>query len=296
MMAVRRAALARFGERALPAGAPMATLEEALVPLYLHHRYQVEAVAKVVGGVSYEYALRGDGLEPQHRVPAAEQQAALEALLETLRPSELALPRSVLGRLPPRPHTYPDHRELFPRRTGLVFDAVSPATVAADLAVSMLLQPERAARLVEQHALDASLPSLAAVLQRLVEATFEAEAADAYEAEVARAVEDVVVDRLVELASGAGMPQARAVTLAALADLRDRLAGLSGAGDPSDAAHAAMLERHIGAFLERPLPPGEPPPRLQAPPGSPIGSPAPEWLVAPACSYEAGGWTGLGRE
>jgi hypothetical protein len=285
MMGVRRAALARLGDRTLPNGAPLATLEEALVPLYLHHRYQLEAAAKVVAGVSYEYALRGDGLEPLRPVPAPEQQQALEALLATLRPSELALPRPLLQRLPPRPHSYPDHRELFPRRTGLVFDAVSPASVAADLTLSMLLHPERAARLVQQHALDASLPSLAAVLQRLVAATFEAEAADGYEAEVARAVEDAVVDHLIALAARAGLPQARAVTLAALADLRDRLTGLAAGAEAAEAAHAAMLERHIGSFLEQPLPPGEPPPRLQAPPGSPIGSPAMEWLRGAACSH-----------
>jgi hypothetical protein len=284
MMEVRRVALERLGDRTVPSGAPLATIEEALVPLYLHHRYQLEAAAKVVAGVRYEYAMRGDGLEPLSAVPAGVQGEALEALLGTLRPSTLALPRSLLARLPPRPHAYPDHRELFQGRTGLVFDAIAPASVAADMTLAMLLHPERAARLVQQHALDPELPSLQAVLERVVASTFDAEAADAYEAEVARAVEEVLVDRLVDLAARASMPQARALTLAALGDLRDRLAGQAGSADAGEAAHAAMLERHLGAFLERPLPPGEPPPRLQAPPGSPIGSPPLEWLAPFACS------------
>src|SRR5690606_41851054 len=61
MMDVRRVALSRFGERAIKRGMPMATIEEVLVPLYLHHRYQIDAAASVVGGLDYNYALRGDG-------------------------------------------------------------------------------------------------------------------------------------------------------------------------------------------------------------------------------------------
>ncbi len=172
MMRVRRVALDRFGETAIRRGMPLATLEEALVPLYLHHRYQAEAAVKVLGGLYYTYALRGDEQEPMRPVPAAEQNRALEALLATLDPAELTLPRSVLGTLPPRPFTYQAHRELFDRYTGLAFDAVSPSVAASDLVVSLLLQPERAARLVQQDALQPDLPGLGEVIDRLVSASF----------------------------------------------------------------------------------------------------------------------------
>ena len=78
MMEVRRVALSRFGENAIKRGEPLATIEEVLVPLYLHHRYQVEAAASVLGGQHYIYAMRGDGRVPFTRATAAEQQAALE--------------------------------------------------------------------------------------------------------------------------------------------------------------------------------------------------------------------------
>ena len=103
MMDVRRFALDRFGERAIRNGRSMATIEEALVPLYMHHRYQVEATATAVAGVGYTYAMRGDGLTPMWRVPAVQQQRALDALMRTLEPGELTIPEPVLSLIPPRP-------------------------------------------------------------------------------------------------------------------------------------------------------------------------------------------------
>ncbi len=61
-----------------------------------------------------------------------------------------------------------------------------------------MLRPDRAARLVNQKALDPSLPGLDEVIDRLLAAGFDQEPATAYEAEVARAVGRVVVDRLVD--------------------------------------------------------------------------------------------------
>ncbi len=279
MMQVREAALERFGERAIRRGRPMATMEEALVPLYLHHRYQIEAAAKVVGGLSYEYAMRGDGLDPPQAVPASQQRSALEALLDTLEPAALAFPRSILERLPPRPFRYPSHRELFPRNTGLVFDAIAPASVAADMTMAMLLHPERAARLIQQHALDPSLPSMSEVTNALVDATFDAPSSDAYEAEIGRSVQRVVVDRLIGLAATAPMAQVRALATRQLEDLQESLERRASA-DSEDGAHADLLVAHIGRFLDRDADAATLPERLELPPGSPIGSWAADWLEA----------------
>ncbi|HSC28337.1 MAG TPA: zinc-dependent metalloprotease [Vicinamibacterales bacterium] len=178
MMDVRRVALSRFGEQAIRLHEPMATIEEALVPLYLHHRYQVEAAASVVGGIYYGYAMRGDGREPVRFAPAAEQRAAVQAVLATLKPSELVLPADLLRKIPPRPAGYGGSRELFPRYTGSMFDAITPAVVAADMAVGLLLDEARAARLVQQHAVDPSMPGLEWVIDELMTATFNAQTAN----------------------------------------------------------------------------------------------------------------------
>ncbi len=271
VMNVRRVALERFGERAIRAGAPLATIEEALVPLYLHHRYQVEAAAKVLGGKYYTYAARGDGQEPVRRVPAEEQEAALKALLRTLRADELTLPRAVVETLPPRPYGFGPHRELFDRWTGVTFDPVSPAAAAAELTVAMILQEERAARLVEQAAFDPALPGLGEVIDQLIGSVFGERPADGYGAEVNRAVERVVVDGLIRMAAEADMPQVRSVTSDALRDLARNLRSRSGSG--ADRAHYRAVAADVERFLERPAGEWEPEPPVEAPPGSPIGAP-----------------------
>ena len=146
-------------------------MEEVLVPLYMHHPYQVTSTASSVGGMHYIYALRGDGRTPVEPVSGADQRAACQSLLATLEPAALSIPQSVLASLPPRPAGYGRTRKLFPRYTGLMFDAISPAVVASDHTISEILQPDRAARLVEQHALDPALPGLEDVITGLLEAS-----------------------------------------------------------------------------------------------------------------------------
>jgi hypothetical protein len=280
MMEVRRVALSRFGETAIKRGEPMATIEEVLVPLYLHHRYQVEAAASTLGGIYYVYSMRGDGREPVRFASAAQQTNALQALLATISPSALALPQELLKKIPPRPSGYGRSRELFPRNTGQMFDAITPAVVAADMTVGFLTDDARAARIVEQHALDPSLPGLESVLDELVSATFGAKTANAYEAEIARAVQRVVVERLTTLASSSDMSQVRAIATSAL---QKRMQTLT---NGSAGAHEMLLAADIKRFLERPAPTDTRPEIPSAPPGAPIGDPGMDWLnrLEPLCS------------
>ena len=179
LMKVRRAALNRLGEHTIRNGAPMATIEEPLVPIFMYHRYAVESAASMVAGIDYIYAMRGDGRTPVKWETAANQRKALDALANTLKPAELAVPKQVLDAIPPRPPGFGRHRELFPRTTGDGFDPLSPATIAADVTIGFTLQLDRAARMVAQHAVDPSLPGLEEVIDRLTKATFDAAAAHA---------------------------------------------------------------------------------------------------------------------
>ncbi len=302
MMAIRRVSLARFGENAIQRDMPMAQIEEVLVPLYMYHRYAVDAAASVMGGMHYIYALRGDGREPVRMASAAEQQEALGALMATLAPSALALPEGLLKKIPPRPSGYGRTRELFPRYTGLMFDAITPAVSSADLVVSDLLTPDRAARLVEQKALDPSLPGLDDVIDAMYAASFGATPRTPYEAEVQRAVERVVIDGLIQLAGSAPMPQVRAIATLKLqrrgADLQRVAAGSDGVGQAAAAndaviANATTLAADVKRFLERPATAVAPRmPGVEAPPGAPLGEPAMEWLrrIEPPCSWYDDYW------
>jgi len=301
MLDVRAAALSRFGENAIQRGAPLATLEEVLVPLYLHHRYQLDAAASLLGGLDYIYAMRGDGREPFSRVSGSGQRAALTALARSLEPSELALPRSVLELLPPRPPGFGGSRELFPGYTGSTFDPIAPAVVAADLTISNILNDSRTARVLQQNVLDPSLPGLDEVLDGLWTATFDVQPADRYEGEIGRAVERVLVEEVMGLADDADMPQVRAVATERLGAWSTELEGRAASAGEADRAHYGLLVRDIGRFMEGDLEESPLPSRLNAPPGAPIGDAAMEWLRGvwlgggDASTHPAGRGAGAGR-
>lgn len=164
VMQVRTKAMEKFGEQVIPFDTPMSELEARLVPIYLSHRYQVEAVSKVVGGVDYRYALRGDGQKVAPIVNPAEQREALAALLATLDLKELILPEKLLALMPPPALGFARTRENFRGRTGLTFDALAPVESAANLVFSLLLHPERASRLEQNYARNAQNPAFREVL------------------------------------------------------------------------------------------------------------------------------------
>ena len=173
VMDIRKKALRQFGASNLREGMPMAMLEDALVPIYLYHRYQVEATVKLVGGMDYTYALRGDGQPIITPVNKKVQQDALNAVLATIEPAQLRLPDTLLKLIPPRPEGYELTRELFTKRTGLSFDALSPAESATDMVLSFLMHPNRLNRLVQQELTMGGL-SLNEILKTLRARTFSA--------------------------------------------------------------------------------------------------------------------------
>jgi hypothetical protein len=249
----------------------------------MYHRYAVESAASAIGGQDYVYAFRGDDRIPTKWVSAAQQRAALTALVSTLAPSELALPKNALLKIPPRPSGWGAHREMFARYTGEVFDPISPASAAADVTIGFILSPDRAARMVAQHAIDPTLPGLEDVIDSLRKSTFLAPAANSYEHELRRATASVLVDRLMALAAGAPMPQVRAIATASLSSLSlsaNNRFPLPPA--PGDAAAGGLMAADIKRFLERPLAPVTMPSLPDAPPGAPIGDPGMDWLARPS--------------
>jgi len=273
LMQVRAAALKRFGENNIREGAPLATLEDVLVPIYMLHRYQVEAASKLVGGMDYAFALRGDGQTPTQIVAPAEQRRALAAVLATLKPEVLALPESLLRIIPPRPPDYERGREHFKIHTSPAFDALAPAEAAAQHTFQFLFNPERAARLVEFHARNAASPGLEEVLDAIVAATWKTPHGEGLRGQIANAVDMVVLYDLMALAANdRASDQVRAVAKLELHELNGWLNALLGSRQPIlDPAHVSFASWQIEQFDKDPkridlTPPAEPPD------GPPIGT------------------------
>ncbi len=273
-LAVRRIALDRFGEHNVVTGTPLAELQEVLAPVYFHHRFQLDAAAKVVAGLEYNYALRGDGQPVTRVVSGDRQRQALVALLGILAPESLDLPESVLELLAPRPFESERNREMFASAVEPAFDALGAAATAADQVIAALMQPERLGRLIDFHRRDASLPSLEEVLETVRQQTFAPPAASesARHAELRHTVRRVVVDRWLELAARPDVrPQIRAHVELALRRVRSGLpegeVDLDGAS-AYDLALAADIDRFLARSGGTPEPWQAPAP---LPPGSPIG-------------------------
>lgn len=272
ILTIRTAALARFGQNAICTGAPMAQLEDTLVPLYLLHRYQTEAAVKEIAGLNYRYALRGDGQLVSEIVSPADQRHALAAVLKTLTPDTLTLPEPLLKILPPRPPGLPRTRESFPSETGLTFDPIATAESAADLTLNLLLNSERASRLLQYHMRLSGSLSLRGVLEDLSKTVAErTEGGHTLSSEVERAVETRAYERMFTLASDpAAASQARAITRSHLNDVLKQLTSAPPLTDTAEAIHRAALIDRITQYLQNPekFTPAKP---IQAPPGMPIG-------------------------
>lgn len=276
-MKVRRIGLDQFGVKNIPVGSPMSYLENAFLPLYLHHRYQLTAAAKAIGGVDYTHAVRAPhGPEPlpiAGMVPADKQRDALRAVLETIDPRELAIPENVLGLIPPTAYGYGSGRsELFQKRTAPMFDPVGAAEIAADLAITALLEPNRAARTINQNARIKANPHFREVVDALMKATWKAAVPiDANQAVIQRAVQSVAVSRLMDLAANdRAQPQVRSVASDALRSLLATLRRTPATGDT--AAHFRSTADDIERFLTRPDAPRKQTTPLTTPPGDPIGN------------------------
>lgn len=170
LIQIRKLVLSQFNADKIPAGTPMALLEEVFVPMYMFHRYQLEAASKVIGGATYDFSIRGEGETPYVPVKGDEQRKALQTVLRTLDPEFLQVPLAVLQLIPPRPYRFsPNPREVFKRSTGLSFDPLAPAMASAQLTLRFLFNPERAARLVTQKVYDPNLPSLVEIWSKVTD-------------------------------------------------------------------------------------------------------------------------------
>ena len=265
---VRNIGMQGFGEDMIRAGRPLSDLEFVLLPLYMHHRFQLRAAAQSLGGADYNYAVKGDGQTAVEIVAGEEQRDALETILSALTVDFLAMPEEVVSMIPP-PAFRHDEGEVFAGHTEVLFDPLGAAEAAADFTVGEIMHPQRMARLVVYGSMG-DYPDLEEVTDRLIEATWDAPAeGDEYRARVQHAIQRAVVDRMMREAGSADvLTEARAVLADRLESLAGRLEALAGASP-----HQRLVAADIRRWQQRieNTTPGE---SLQLPPGDPIGGSA----------------------
>lgn len=276
VMQVRRIGLDGFGLRSVPAGTPLSELEAKLVPLYLSHRYQTAAAIKSVGGMYFSYAVLGrERVTPDRYreiVAPERQREALAAVLDTIRTEELVIPANVLRLIPPRADGYDvGIGEYFEKRTEPVFDSIGPALIATDVVLTGLLEPRRAARMVQFNAENNSNPHFQEVVDALVGRILMAPApADGHRKGILAAQQWLLVQRLMDLtADPNASQQVRAVSNEALYRFGESLKATIRLRPD---AQKRLMQQDIERFLTRPDAPRQRTQPLQTPQGEPIGN------------------------
>jgi len=266
VLKIRDKALLHFGETSIPENTPMAFLEDVLVPVYFFHRYQLEAVTKIIGGQNYTYALRGDGQLVTEPVSKSEQQKALNAVIECIDPHELVIPDRIAQLIPPRPSGYDFSRELFRKRTGLAFDVLSPAETAADFPFSFLFNSQRMNRMTEYAQQNGGL-GLDEMLATLINKTWKAERRKGMEGLIQVQTEQVLLTYLLSSSIDDNLSfVSKTYITHALADLKTFI-------ENNKKTPVPLLAGHYMLALDRMKAPDKAKPTIHAeiPPGAPIG-------------------------
>ncbi len=267
LLKIREKALKNFGEKTIRTGVPMAFLEDALVPIYNLHRYEVEAVTKLVGSMDYKYKIRGDEQFSTQSVSKETQQKALEVALKCLSSDFLTLPENIISIIPPRPAGYMSSRELFKKRTGLAFDPLAAAESAADFPLQFLFHAERASRMVEYEARNGGL-GLEEMINQVLDKTLKTPKNQGLNRKVQFQTEQVVLTHLMALSTNeAANYQVRAVCGKVLKDLKTYLEETKKTAKESD------YQAHLDYALDRMKNPSSAKVTVhkELPPGAPIG-------------------------
>lgn len=200
ILKVREKAIENFSKDNIKSNEPYSVLEDVFVPLYFFHRYQTEAAVKVVGGLDYNYAIRGDEQLITKVIDVKTQKEALNSVLKTISSKTLAIPKSKLKLFPPRAYTYNRSRESFSGKTGVAFDPLSAAATSSEMSLKLLLHPERANRLIQQKSLDKDNIGLKYVLDKVIDKSFGKSHSDNYYNEIQQLINLQVLQHIMNLA------------------------------------------------------------------------------------------------
>ncbi|WP_299665717.1 zinc-dependent metalloprotease [uncultured Polaribacter sp.] len=270
VLKIRKTAIHNFSTDNIKTNEPYSVLEDVFVPLYFFHRYQTEATVKLIGGLDYSYAVKGDHQTVVKRVSGTTERIALQAVLQTLQVEELAIPKEKLALFPPRAMGYGRSRESFNSKLGVAFDAISATETASEMTLHLLLHPQRASRLVAYKSMHKNQLGLDELLNELISRTIKKTHKDAYYQENQNTINIQVLEALFNLGATKNQyTQVNAIVLFMLEEVKVYLKDLKGEGTQK------MMNQHMlsmitnfqnnpSAFKKQSTP--------KIPDGSPIGS------------------------
>jgi hypothetical protein len=270
MMNVRQKALSQFSEKNITMGTAMAKLEDALVPIYNYHRYQLEAVCKLIGGMNYSYNVRGGEQQAPIVLSNAIQLKALQSAMECLSPDVLTLPPHIISLIPPRPSMYAGSGEVFAKRTGMGFDALAAAEALANYELSFLFLPERANRL-EQFKAQFGTIGWGEVLDAIIQATWKQNWQTGLKAEVQKQTQQMVLTWLLGVYQHDNSNyMVKSICYEKLQDIKK--IAQKGKLNPALTAHYSYAIERIDKPKDIELPQ-----HRELPPGAPIGCDMDSW-------------------
>ena len=196
---IREKAISNFSEYNIKKGEPFSKLEDLFVPLYFMHRYQTEAVIKLIGGMDYNYSTRGDGQLIVKDLEYKIQNDALQSVLKSLDAKHLTIPKNILNLFPPRAYGYPSNRESFKGRTGVSFDPFSAAQTASEFSINLLLNTERLNRIKVQSSVNSSRFNLNKLFDDILSSTFGKNHKDEYLNEIQHIINTNILTYLLKI-------------------------------------------------------------------------------------------------
>ncbi|WP_444995179.1 zinc-dependent metalloprotease [Aliikangiella sp. IMCC44359] len=206
MYQLRSTALTNFGAKSLKRDRPWSDLQEILVPVYYFHRYQIAAASKWLGGYEYDYAVKRNNQPAQQKSVSGERQVlALNTMLKSLEPEFLVLRPELVNMLLPKAAGYYRTRESVSSDTGPVFDQIKLATGSAQHTLGLIFHPQRLARLIQQNAVDQTVPSIDSIAtdihQKVIEQNY-----DGIQASIHQSVVDLVYSNYLNLVHDKSVP------------------------------------------------------------------------------------------
>ena len=251
LLTIRKNAIDKFSTDNIKSNEPYSVLEDVFVPLYFMHRFQVEAVSKVIGGLDYNYAVKGGKQTIVKRVSGSEERKALATLLKTVDVETIAIPTSKLNLFPPRAFGYGRTRESFKSRVGAEFDPYGAVETASQMSLELLFHPQRAARLVLHKSLDKSQLGLEEMIDEVIKNTFKKSHKDAYHQEFQNVVNMQVLNQLFYLAANKNTyKQVTAIVNSKLDEISSILRSKRSKG--AQLMYDKELDKSITAFKKNP--------------------------------------------